>query len=531
MKNTFLMAFTWIVILSTLLPGLNHGIWRPDEPQVAGISSEVARTGDFVVPRLNGTPFLEKPPLYYDAAAISALVFGTESDVSYRLVSVMFGLLTILIVFAMVRRRSGTHAGLAAAGILASTWGFFMSARWIQVDSALVFFTTLAVYLYMKVREKPSLPVSMLLGLALGLSFMSKGLVGPAIFISALFMDIIVKRDPGLVWRINPITAGVFACLPVLPWVAGLYSQGGWPFLRETLIVNNFMRFLGSPEGAALGHQHGPLYYLTNLPSDVLPWTLIMIPALVTSIRNYRKDPYLSWFVAPFILLSLSSTKRSVYLVPLFPALACIAAQWLMNGAERRPWERIMTGATWVIALVGCLAPFAGILLHLPVLSIAMGLLSLSVLAVLRHRGIFETLRPLSLVLIVCIGMTVTMSVYFSAMKPREDYLGIAREMLALSQDRQISIYLGENEILDGVLPMVKGGTCPMKKAGDDLPAGLYAWVETREAPVAGDISREGNVKVLIQRRIGNKNAVLAEFVPLRASSSPGRQTPEGVRP
>jgi 4-amino-4-deoxy-L-arabinose transferase-like glycosyltransferase len=53
------------ILFLTLLPGIQHGPWRPDEPQVAGVCAEMAYQKDFVVPRLNGQPFLEKPPLYY----------------------------------------------------------------------------------------------------------------------------------------------------------------------------------------------------------------------------------------------------------------------------------------------------------------------------------------------------------------------------------------------------------------------------------------------------------------------------------
>ena len=44
---------------------MQHGLWRPDEPQVAGVRAEMAYTQDFVIAWLNGKPFLEKPPLRY----------------------------------------------------------------------------------------------------------------------------------------------------------------------------------------------------------------------------------------------------------------------------------------------------------------------------------------------------------------------------------------------------------------------------------------------------------------------------------
>jgi 4-amino-4-deoxy-L-arabinose transferase-like glycosyltransferase len=514
MKLTTVILLAWIVILCTLLPGINHGIWRPDEPQVAGICSETARTGDFVVPRLNGRPFLEKPPLYYDAAALSGMLFGYDSDVPFRLASLAFGLLTLLLVYAMAKRRSGPAVGAAAAGILASTWGFFMLARWIQVDMALVCSVTLSMYLYLRIKDRPSNLGSALLGLALGLAFMAKGLVGPAMFVMALLMDMAFKRDLGILRRMRPHIVFAAACLPVAPWVLGLYSQGGWPFLRETLLVNNLMRFFGTSEGAALGHQNGPFFYFTRLPAEVLPWTLLLIPALAASFKDFKKDPYLPWFLGPIILLFISSAKRSVYLVPVYPAMACLISTWLMDASGKRPWENLMIKATWAIAVIGCAAPLMGIWFGQPLPGIAMALLSMAAMTWLKLGKALSASKGLSLVMAVCIAMTCTMAVFFVSKKPREDYLGFTREALASAQGREITIYLGEDEILEGILPMVKGSLFPMKKAGQGLPQGLYAWVETRSRQATGELTGRGEIRVLKERRIGNKYVSLAWFTP-----------------
>ncbi|HNY66570.1 MAG TPA: glycosyltransferase family 39 protein [Deltaproteobacteria bacterium] len=509
-----MILLAWIVILSTFLPGIDHGIWRPDEPQVAGISSEAARTGDFVVPRLNGKPFLEKPPLYYDAAALSGMALGHGSDVPFRLVSMTFCLLSVLMVYAMVRRRTDVAAGLASAGILATTWGFFMVARWIQVDTALVFGVALAMYLYLRMQERQTFTGSVLLGLAVGVAFMAKGLVGPAIIVSAVLADAILKKDLGVVWKTKPVIVVAAAALPVVPWILGLYLQGGWPFLRETLIVNNLMRFLGSPEGAALGHQNGPFHYVKSLPANALPWTLVAIPALASSFRNFRKDPYLPWFIGPLVLLCLSSTKRSVYLVPLYPALACLIGTWLMGAAQKRPWEAWMVRITWGLAALWCVAPLAGIRFGLPLLSVVMAGLSLSAFAAVGYRRIMGIPRGLSLVLVVCIAFLSFMAVYFPVMKPREDYLGFAREALALSRGEEITIYLGEDEILEGVLPMVKGARLPERKAGDDLSPGLYAWVDNRRLEATKELEEKGDMEILTKRKLGSKHAFLGRFTP-----------------
>ena len=41
-----------------------------DEPRVAGIAAETFINGNWVEPKLNNKPFLEKPPLYFWADAL-----------------------------------------------------------------------------------------------------------------------------------------------------------------------------------------------------------------------------------------------------------------------------------------------------------------------------------------------------------------------------------------------------------------------------------------------------------------------------
>src|ERR1051325_3072528 len=46
--------------------------WKPDEAYTMGIVHHIVRTGEWVVPRLAGEPFMEKPPLFYVTAAAFA---------------------------------------------------------------------------------------------------------------------------------------------------------------------------------------------------------------------------------------------------------------------------------------------------------------------------------------------------------------------------------------------------------------------------------------------------------------------------
>lgn len=507
----------WIIIFLCLFvimqfPGINRGLWRPDEPRVAGICAEMARTGNYFVPHLNGRPFLEQPPLYYAVASMFGSLFGTKSDIPFRMSSLVFGVLTLVITFFIVYPRKGLHAGLLASGILASSWGFFRISRWIMVDISLVCGVTLALYAYLRLLDNPGTRDSIILGLATGLAFMAKGLIGPAIIAVAILIDFIRHKDITVLWRMRPLLILVIALIPVIPWVAGVYHQGGWPFIREVIVVNNIMRFTGASEGAILGHQHGILYYWDTFPMNMLPWTFLGIPAFVASMRSFRHDPYLSWVIGPLILLSLASTKRVVYLAPLYPAVACVVANWLTT-ASRRKWEDIMLRITWWIAIVGSFVPFAGILIGKTALGVSMGILSLSGLSVFAGVARRRELKEIYLVIVMCIALCTTATVYFSYKNPGEDCLGFAREALYKAGHREVTMIQGD-ESTAGLFSMTTGRVMPDvgNPSGIKVP-GLFVWAD-KDDQVLTSIWNVAQVDILLEQRVGGRVMRLALIKP-----------------
>jgi len=408
-RQMVLIVCAFIILM---LAGIDHGIWRPDEPYVAGICSEIARTHEFVTPMLNGHPFLEKPPLYYAITGLSGMIFGPESDVSFRIVSILFSGLTLLTVFLFMRRKEGTETALISTLVLATLWGFFRISRWVLVDISLVFGVTLAMLAWMRLVEgaKPKMN-AMLFGLATAIAFMAKGMVGPAIIGVAVLADIIRKRDLRLMYKCRPDIMFLFVVLPVASWVAALWNSGGWPYVREVLVVNNLMRFTGASEALVLGHHHGPFYYFSGLFGVVMPWVLVFIPALFLAFRRYRQESALSWLIGPFILLSIASTKRSLYLAPLLPACALIITSWL-NEPVKAKWERATLSITWGFVIAAAVAPFAGIFLGLPLTGAIAGIISIGALLLIdRDQRLRRT--SLALALSLSIVMSLTMGVFY----------------------------------------------------------------------------------------------------------------------
>src|SRR4051812_47718142 len=64
-------------ILAALLYGIgDYGLYEPHEGHFAGVAREMVLTGDWVTPRLDGAPYLNKPPLFYWLILLSYAAFG-----------------------------------------------------------------------------------------------------------------------------------------------------------------------------------------------------------------------------------------------------------------------------------------------------------------------------------------------------------------------------------------------------------------------------------------------------------------------
>ena len=136
------------MILALSFVGIfDHDLWPSDEPRVAEIGREFLDEGaSLAVPRLNGKPFLEKPPLYFWCVALSYKVFGGLSASAARLPSVFFGLGTLLFTYLLARKMYGRNSALWSCMVLALSAEFFSITHKSLVDSSLVFFVTGTVY-------------------------------------------------------------------------------------------------------------------------------------------------------------------------------------------------------------------------------------------------------------------------------------------------------------------------------------------------------------------------------------------------
>jgi 4-amino-4-deoxy-L-arabinose transferase-like glycosyltransferase len=312
----------------------NHQLQGSTEARVAGIAMEMHLDDDWVTPRLFGEPFLEKPPLslWLDAGAMR--VFGV-SPWAVRLASAVAGLLSVMLLYGMLRRFGRPKALAWTAGILLATMASYWSnVRGVGEDALLALGVTTALLAFFQAQRAPNAANSLLFIVGIAIATLSKGVLGLAmpgvvIFAYLLADNLIDKRLKLGAW-LRPGLLTIVGLIPLLIWLAVLYQRGGSHAVAEVLLTNSVGRFSGSFVEA--GHYEPFYYYLAKLPEAFLPWNILVYLGLWHFRKELKANRYLLffslWIVAQFIMLTLASSKRTVYLMSMTPAAAVIAAEY-----------------------------------------------------------------------------------------------------------------------------------------------------------------------------------------------------------
>lgn len=347
----------FILLLVALVPlfsfGLaNHGLWTADEPRVAEIGREMALSGNRAVPTLNQKPFLEEPPLYYAALAAAFRAFGPSDRVA-RIPSAVFAFTGVMALYFLGSLLFGPRTGFISSLIMATCGEYFRVAHWVIVDSALTCFVILALAFFMAAylsdRRTKRFILYGLSYISCTLAFYVKGFIGVVIPGLAVLTFLAFDRNLREVLRMH-LWLGVLLFLAMtLPWFLSLWHQGGGEYLKVFLVHNHLERFAGG----STGHHQPFYYYLFQFPTAFLPWSILTVPVLFRYFRRWddRDDRsgkgvllMLCWFVAGFIFLSAASTKRALYLMPLFAPVSLLTAVYVdatMRGPVLKTWEKM----------------------------------------------------------------------------------------------------------------------------------------------------------------------------------------------
>ena len=278
-------GFLFLLCAAWVLTGLvGHDPWKPDEAYGFGLIYHIIQSHDWIVPTLAGEPYLDKPPLYYWTAALFAKAFASVLPLhdGARLATGFYTALTLLFVGFTGRELFGNNRGWPAAIILIGCLGMLIHAHEILTDNALLAGCAMMLYGYALSPRRAKL-AGVILGIGLGIGFMSKGVIAPMLFL-LISSGLLFFRN----WRTRTYftTLGI-ALLCALPWLVV------WPWLL----------FSHSPE----------LFIEWAWTRNVGRWFSYARSGKFTEVFYYLKAlPWLAWPAAPLAAWTVWEVRKRI---------------------------------------------------------------------------------------------------------------------------------------------------------------------------------------------------------------------------
>lgn len=345
-KKYWLIVIAITLILAFAFQG-TRGLWEPDEGRYVRCAYEMVQSGDWLTPRLNGSPHFTKPPLTYWLIATGLTLFGLNEWAARFFHAIAF-VVTALMAGYLASHMWDKKTGLLSALIYVTMVLPFISANIATTDMILTCFETGAMLCFWMGAAKQqdaalrTLLWALLMGLFLGLAFITKG--PPGLFpllVGAVYLalSLRVKRPSYPV-----MTLGFLVFMSVaLPWYLLVIQKNNGLlayFLKD--------EFFGRIVTGVHGRNSGPLgafkIYPASLFFGALPWSWLWCiwgwnnrAGIVTlrwwkQLRQHDNALFIAvWFLLPLFLLTIANSRLPLYVLPLFVPLALASARALLR--------------------------------------------------------------------------------------------------------------------------------------------------------------------------------------------------------
>jgi 4-amino-4-deoxy-L-arabinose transferase-like glycosyltransferase len=355
----------------------DRDLWSSHEARAAQNAQTILDTGDWLIPRLyDQRPELQKPPLYYWLIASIARLRGGRVDAwAVRFPAALSAVGCVILLYFWLRSRGRPLAAILAAVVLATAVHFTWLARVGRIDMPLALAISCALAAYYQGQSYRKLALFrgwlwFLVGyLFVAVAVLLKGPIGLVLPAAVVFAHQVVQRHqrqrpplPSTWWREGLWAGhelGLWWGLPLvlaltLPWFYWANVRTGGQLLQVFVWYHNVERGFGSEKLAS----HPWWFYGPRLVVDFLPWTVVLVPAVVCFCKrpDWRLDNParfgLVWLATMITLLSCMRFKRGDYLLPAYPGAALFLGAIGEHGI--RGWGKRKVAALTVPLVVAC---------------------------------------------------------------------------------------------------------------------------------------------------------------------------------
>lgn len=453
---------------------------------------EMAQYGHWLIPTMNGSLRLAKPPLPTWLSAVAGLVAGdTQSLSALRFPSALAATTLVLAAYglagAILRNR---RSAFLAAAVLGTSYLVIFAGRRATWDIYCHSFMLLALWAMSVGRDKagPALVEAALAGVLLGLSFLGKG---PVAFFSML-LPFALAHGFAFGWRTAIARHGEIALTTAVLLVVTL----PWPLYVCASVSGQAASTIQS-EVAAWGSRHvRSMLYYANFPFMTGVWSLFALAALLFpgarqgDGEHAERKFHLAWLAATLLLLSLTPEKKERYMLPAMVPLAMLIGAYLDGlmrgtvGGQGKMAATLLRLHAGILAIASLAVPVTAVwLLHSDLgmvkwsLAATMGVFAALALGFASTLGSLDIKRILALTIIQAMAACVLLPpLAASAGLFKHKYTRLAA---IRSESRIQGLELCHQGDIDERMVWFAGqriGSCPDTRNLSALPLALLSW-------------------------------------------------------
>ena len=341
------------------------------EPREAVVAYTMLEHGNWILPINNGGDIPYKPPFFHWCIALCSLITGHVSEYTSRLPSALalIGLTLGTYKFfchELFTNNQNCNKALLASVLLLTSFEVHRAGENCRVDMVLTFFIVEAIYLLFNwwrdthTRKGISIPWFAVLCMSLGT--LTKGPI--AIILPCLTMGVYRLTEDRKSFFYTLKLMFIIGCLSmILPlmWYIAAYNQGGEKFL-DLVMEENFGRIMGKMTYES--HENPAWYNVMTLTAGWAPYTLLLLISLfVLPWKRFSRNKFVDqikkanftqkyvWiaFLVVFVFYCIPKSKRSVYLLPCYPFMAYLIAEYIVWLIQEQK-VIVMKVYAWVIA-------------------------------------------------------------------------------------------------------------------------------------------------------------------------------------
>jgi 4-amino-4-deoxy-L-arabinose transferase-like glycosyltransferase len=328
------MKFKYLIILIaifviTIIPNYIVRDYTPkNELKYLYLTQELEASNNLFVLTEDGELYTDKPPFYFWLLHLTRKISISNNTVIMGIWAWGAALILLIIQFYYSIKYTDKYSAFLGCLFLLTTACSIVCTLNIRMDMLQTLFIFLALLefykIYIKKKEKP-----WLIWVYMGLAVWIKGPAGILIPGGVILSFLLVEKNKYILKKIKPLKGVGILIAFIIVWLIPAYFEGGKEYINAIL----FKQTLGRGFNAFI-HKEPFYYYLKTSIIYFAPWVLFYFSAIVYTLFNFKQSSTFQrflviWIVSTFLIFSLLSSKISIYLLPIYPAMAMLISTYL----------------------------------------------------------------------------------------------------------------------------------------------------------------------------------------------------------